>query len=64
MSFRGETFTSHAQLDEYCNRHFETLSEQDKALLKAFDRAFWLRHNSQKVPELPRLLFTITQSDN
>lgn len=50
MSFRGETFTSHAQLDEYCNRHFETLSEQDKALLKAFDRAFWLRHNRQKVP--------------
>jgi hypothetical protein len=43
-------FTSHSQIDEFVRKlmsvdsEFEKTHKQEYALLKSFDRAFWLRH--------------------
>jgi hypothetical protein len=40
----GDTkFKSHTHLDQYVERHQDTLSHSDRVLLKAYDRAYWLR---------------------
>eukprot|EP01119_Soliformovum_irregulare_P013850 TRINITY_DN3726_c0_g1_i1.p1 TRINITY_DN3726_c0_g1~~TRINITY_DN3726_c0_g1_i1.p1 ORF type:complete len:315 (-),score=47.22 TRINITY_DN3726_c0_g1_i1:80-1024(-) len=42
------TFHSHTELDEFCRKHEQELADgahdQDKRLLKAFDRVYWLRY--------------------
>lgn len=37
-------FISHQDLDDYYSQHKDTLSYADRMLLKAYDRAYWLRH--------------------
>lgn len=44
FSFQDEVFDSHSKLDSWYDANQGTLSPGDRALLKAYDRAFWLRH--------------------
>jgi len=49
MSYNGIIFNTHAELDKYCWENYDLQDESAKALLKAFDRAFWLRDRHQEV---------------
>jgi len=48
MSYNGIIFNTHAELDTYCWENYDQQDESAKALLKAFDRAFWLRDRHQE----------------
>jgi hypothetical protein len=43
FKFGKVAFPSHAMLDLFVERHIDTLSTESYNLLKAYDRAFWLR---------------------
>jgi len=62
--FRDVEFHSHAQLDQYCRDNLHLLDDNDRALLKSFDRAFWLRHNHQKYKKDPSLWDASLLPDN
>lgn len=47
--FGSIQFKSHKDLDDWCYANLkEIYSEEDRKLLKAFDRVFWLRWNQGK----------------
>jgi serine/threonine protein kinase len=50
FKFKGKVFKSHRDLDHYLDAHWDELQAEDRAddlaLLKAFDRAFWIRHRT------------------
>lgn len=47
-TYKKVEFTSHEMLDRFCSENLHKLDENDRALLKSFDRAFWLRHIHQQ----------------
>jgi hypothetical protein len=54
-TFKKVEFTSHEELDRFCTENLHQLDENDRALLKSFDRAFWLRHIHQQRTNDPSL---------
>lgn len=46
FKYKGQSFTTHAQLDSYVSGRMDDLSDADFALLKAYDRAFWIRYRT------------------
>lgn len=46
LTHENYVFRSHQELDDFVNKFYENLIdfEEERTLLKAFDRAFWCRH--------------------